>query len=435
MNNKNRTPIDPMGLLKKAKPSDTSETRIEHLIQKSESKANTRYREPLSARRRLALIATPLLTLALATISLNLTILQPTLSLELSGFNDVRQSFLPDGQASVTADCQYLSIPCNDTGYVSALDGLEWNYSISSNISNEAYPGQVFSLTHTGREREIAEILAKEFGLPDPIKEVKSKYSPFTQYMSGSYKDKQVIVTDRENAASISFVNKSASNWSFCQKHIIREDLNCESATFKEMPTQAEAIAESIRLFSIMGIHAGENMAELKDGDFVTKFQPMDYGMATLSYPVLNGEASALPFEINWHEGSNEISYIVGGLYSFENKGLFNTISAKEGVDRINRYKVHPSVTDTFKFSSTRLEGMSPSDQALLYQEAQKLPKGTPIVLDVTITRAVKTFVTIYDANYKAWVVPGVSYYDDTGYLGSVTLLDSKYIKMYATEE
>jgi hypothetical protein len=434
MDNQNQKPIDPIATLKTAKPAETSENRVEHLIQKSEPKASLRYSEPFPRRLKLALIATPAIAIALAAYSLNLTNIQPTLSLELSGFNDVHQFLIPNGQTSVVADCVYKSLPCNDVGYESAFE-LDWNYTISSNISNEAYPGQVFSLTHTGREREIAEILAKEFDLPDPIKEVKSKYSPFTQYISGTYKTKEVTVTDRENAASISFVNSSAVNWSFCQKHIIREDLNCESATYKELPTQAEAIAESIRLFSVMGIHAGENIAELKDGDYLTKFVKLAYGVATLSYPVLNGEAASLPFEIYWSEGSNEISYMAGGLYSFENKGLFNTISAKEGVGRINGYKVDPSVTDTFKFSSARFEGMSGSHQALLFEEAQKLPKGTPIVLDVTITRAVETFVTIYDANYKAWVVPGVSYYDDTGYLGSATLLDSKYIKMDATEE
>jgi hypothetical protein len=434
MKKNNLKAVDLIDQLKQAKPSKTSDARVEQLIQSSESRTNIRYRPQFTPRLKLVLFAMPALALVVATASFNLTNSQPTLSLELSGSNQGHQSLLPNGQSSVTADCVYKSFPCNDVGYESAFE-LDWNYTISPNISNEAYPGQVFGLTHTGREREIAELLVKEFGLPDPIKEVKSKYSPFTQYTSGSYKDKEVVVTDRENAASISFVNHSADTWSFCQKNIIREGLDCDSATYKELPTQAKAIAESIRLFSVMGIHAGENIAELKDGDYLTKFVKLDYGVATLSYPVLNGEAASLPFKIYWSQGSNEISYMAGGLYSFENKGLFNTISAKEGVGRINGYEVEPSVTDTLKISSARFEGMSPSHQALLFEDAQKLPKGTPIVLDVTITRAVETFVTIYDANYKAWVVPGVSYYDDTGYLGSATLLDSKYIKMDASDK
>ena len=434
MKKNNLKQLDLIDQLKQAKPSKTSAARVEHLVQRSESRFRIRYRPQFSPRLKLVLFALPVLALVLATSSFNLTNSQPTLSLELSGSNEGHQSLLPNGQSSVTADCQYESFPCYDTGYISALE-IDWNYNISSDISNEAYPGQVFGLTHTGREREIAELLVKEFGLPDPIKEVKSKHSPFTEYTSGSYKDKSVMVTDRENAASISFVNRSAENWSFCQKNIIMEGLDCDSATYKDLPTQSEAIAESIRLFSIMGFHAGENLAELKDGEYLTKFEKLPYGVSTLSYPVLNGEAASLPLQIYWSEGSDEISYISGGLYSFENKGLFSTISAKEGVGRMNGYKVLPSVTTSDKFSSARLEGMAIARQNSLFEEARKLPFGTPLVLDVTITRAVETFVTIYDANYKAWVVPGVSYYDDSGYLGSVTLLDSKYIKMDATEE
>jgi len=434
MDNQNENPIDPIAFLKKAKPAEASSARVEHLFQKSELKVKIRYRKSLAPNLKLALIAAPTIVLVLAAYAFNSANSQPKLSLELSGFSDVHKSSIPNGQASVTADCLYSNRLCNDVGYRSDLE-IEWKYTLSSNLSNEAYPGQVFALAQTGRAKEIAEILVKEFGLPEPIKEVPTKYSLFTEYKSGSYKDdKEVRVMDRGNATRVSFENRLADRWYSCE-HFRKEAPNCDSVKYKEMPNEAEAVAESIRLFSLLGIHSGTNMAELKDGDYFIKYEKQNFGVGSVSYPILNGQAAALPFEIYWNEGSNEISNFFGGLYTFENKGLFNTISAKKGVDRLNVYRADPSVTEgTFKLSSSRLDGMPPSEQYRLFEESQKLPKGTPIVLDVTITRAIDTFVTIYDANYKAWVVPGISYFDDTGYLGSITSLDSDYIQMDAKE-
>jgi hypothetical protein len=432
MNDKNLNQNDPLVQLKKAKPEITPESRVEYLVQKSESKRDLIYRASLSPRFRLTLLATPAILAVVAGYSLNLYSSQPSLSVILGGLTIDHKPYQPNEQ-EILADCQYSNIHCNDIGYRVGFQ-LDWNYTISSNISDEAPQGSVYKLTKTGREKEIAETLAKEFNLADPIESSNIKTTSFIGYSSPHGKEKLVDVIDMENQSSVLYENYHADDWYLCQHGMGNEKI-CDSIAYEESPTKGEAIKDSIRLLSLMGINSGTDVRSLREGEYLITFEELTGGVATNSYPVLNGQAAALPFSIYWSKGSAQVSSIDGLLYSFEDMGNFKTLSAKQAVHRMNGYVALPSMSEERKFSQTRLEAMSAAEQNRLRNLAKDLPTGTPIKIDVKITQAIHTYVTIRDAKYQAWVVPGISYYDDTGYLGSVLSLDSEYIQMGPTDK
>ena len=435
MNEKNQSSLDPIDFIRQAKPEKTSEFRVEHLIQQSESKTTIKYRSPNSAKTKFALLASPALVALLVFQGVNLYTGSHTLSLDLSGKMSPSLSY-PLGSSS--AYCAYANRKCEDWG----IDwGIDWKYSISPNVSKDSPDGPVYSLSRFGQEKDLAKALALELGIDRPISSNVTEDST-TLFSAGSREDQLVDVGYSSSETYISYVNQAGKDWIRCQSASYRSTQDCSSVTFENSLSESEAATYAQGLLNKIGLSSSTDISSLEDGDYflqVTKtesnpIQNHQQNMLLVSAQlVLNGEPTHGGIEFYWFKGSKELFMINGVLYKAEAKGTFRTLNAEQALVRLNKYVTLPNVKEPFTPSQKSIEGM-PWDQSKKFYDIAS-GESDPLIIDVTITRTEIGLVTIYDSKGKAWVVPGIHYFDESGYLGSATSLDGDYIKMDATEE
>ena len=424
MKKNNSKPTDLIDQLKQAKPAKTSDARVEHLIQKSEANPNAKQRTPLSNRAKFALIAAPALLAIVAVQGLNPNATSPTLRLDLGkGSSTGTNSSL-----GASFDCVSRNRPCNDVGVGGVMmPAIEWNFTISPSVSTEAPEGHVFSLSNFGREREIANILAHEFGIRAPIeKKIESDgIDSYTGYIAGTTDEENVSVQYSTNATWIDYYDPAAKDWIRChysssQKTTTRD---CSTVSFEQAPTHSEATAYVQAFLDKLGLVSGSNHSVLKNGDYLIRVDEVDSDLIASASLVLNGLPTAGGLQFYWFNGSKDLAMIDGTLERAKDEGIFKTVNAEKALDRMQKYITLPSVEKRFTPSVNTFEGMA-------WEERKKYltnPKGVKI--DIALIRAEVGQVTIYDAAGRPWVVPGFHYFDDTGYVGSAFSLDGEYIQ------
>jgi hypothetical protein len=118
-----------------------------------------------------------------------------------------------------------------------------------------------------------------------------------------------------------------------------------------------------------------------------------------------------------------------GTIFSIQDFGLYKTLNAEQSIKRLTELNAYPSGEPPIKYSEKSIIGMPYEEQLRLQQKKENGDSG-PIKINVKVTRAEATQVTIFDVNGKTWVVPGYSYFDETGYLGSAPSIDDSYIEI-----
>lgn len=429
MKKNNLNPLDPIDQLKRAKPAKTSDARVEHLIQQSESNTSAKHRTPLSHRFKFALIAAPALLTLVAVQGLNANIDSPTLRLDLGAGSSTG---LDSSLGSAVADCVSRNRPCNDVGYGGvAIPSIDWNYTILPSVTTESPDGHVFSLSNFGGEKEIASRLAIDFGIRAPIqKKIESDgFDSFTSYSAGTWEDENLSVEYSTNSTWIDYYDPAAKDWSHCQDSPGRKDnsVDCSSVAFEQMPTVSEATLYVQQFLQKLKLVSGRNLSTLIDGEYLIQITEGDSNLIASASLVLNGQPTSGGLQFYWFNGSKDLASIDGTLQRAKDEGLFKTLSAEMAVDRMKKYITLPSLEKPFTLSRNSWEGMSWAEKKLLWHD--RTPNGV-VEIDVEISRAEVGQVTIYDAKGRPWVVPGFHYFDDSGYLGSAFSLDSEYIQM-----
>lgn len=429
MKKNNLNPPDPIDQLKQAKPTKTSDARVENLIQMSEANTRAKHRTPLSHRVKFALIATPALLTIVAVQGLNPNVASPTLRLDLGAGSSTD---LNSSLGSSAADCVSRNRPCNDVGYDGVMiPYIDWNYTILPSVNTEAPDGHVFSLSNFGGEKEIASRLALDFGIRAPIqKKIESDgFDSFTTYSAGTWEEENIHVQSSMYSTWIDYYDPAAKDWTRCQDSPNRKDTrrDCPSVAFEEKPTHAEATLYVQRFLEKLELVSGSDLSTLKNGDYLIKVTEVDSDLTASARLVLNGLPTAGGLQFHWFNGSKDLAIIDGTLERAKDEGLFRTLKAETAFDRMNKYITLPSYKKPLTPSLKTLEGMSWEEKKLLWDDLAN-PKGVEI--DVEISRAEVGQVTIHDAKGRPWVVPGFHYFDDSGYLGSAFSLDSEYIQM-----
>jgi len=163
---------------------------------------------------------------------------------------------------------------------------------------------------------------------------------------------------------------------------------------------------------------------------------------------------------ISWDGSSKDISYGYGFDGQAVSQGNFGTLSASAAVERLGNWQwygnpyldyanlkysetmnqgvaidvIAPAVQDTTAGSSTGTSGSA----TVAPDTNSTAPSGvapsdvapTPQVVNVTVTRAQSTLMTLYAEDGTIWFVPGFVFYDATGYVGNVLSIVPGVIKL-----
>ena len=437
-NNLNNT-NNPIDQLKKAKPKDASASRVEHLLQKSASSRNEGNRRRFSTRATLTLISSPVLLALIAVPMFVASTSSPTLKLDLGEANGTSTTYLNHGNWGSQADCASVNRHCNDVGITAGVP-VKWNYTFSPTVNKAAPYGHVYKLSNIGRELEIATMLTDEFDVDKPILKKIEKISAIetaTEYSAGALRDdKRINVTILNTATYISYFDSSGKDWLRCQDGDGKPTRSCSDVAFENMPSQTEATQYAQQFLQKLGIVSNSELTELQDNEFLIHVTDTDSSRLSVSASlVLGGEPTASAVNFHWFMGSNNVFMIEGILVRGEDMGLFKTLNSEQAIERLNGYITLPSVRKPFVLSKKSIDGMPWEEKQRLFDGKQGKSNPTPVEIDVKVTKAVIGQVTIYDLKRNAWVVPGIHYFDESGYLGSVTSLDSDYIQMDETKE
>ena len=428
---------DPLEQLKQAKPKNASVPRVEHLLQKSESRRNDRKRRTFTSRAKFALLATPALMALIAVPMFVANTSSPKLKLNLGEANGTATTNLSLGNGSSYSDCGAVNRRCNDVGLTPAV---KWNYTFAPNLRNNSPDGHVYRLSNFGRELEIATMLTEEFNIDKPIVKTVEKISPLeteTLYGAGALRDdKRVHVSNLNTATYISVEDQSGKDWVRCQdKDSRRPKENCSEVAFENMPSETGAAKFAQQFLQKLGIVSSIELADLQDNEFLIQVTETRSELSVSASLVLGGEPTASSLYFHWFTGSNNVFMIEGILNRGEDMGLFKTLNSEQAIERLNGYITLPSVRKPFVLSKKSIDGMPWEEKQRLFADKQGNANSTPVEIDVKVTKAVIGLVTIYDLKRNAWVVPGIHYFDETGHLGSVTSLDSDYIQMDEAEK
>lgn len=436
-NNLNNT-NDPIEQLKQAKPKDALESRVEHLLQKSESGRIDGNRRMFSSRAKLSLLATPALMALIAVPIFVANTSSTKLRLDLGEANGTDTVNLNEGLGSPIADCASVNRRCNDVGITAGVP-VKWNYTFAPNVSNNSPDGHIYKLSNLGRELEIATMLAEFFNIEKPVVKKVEKISALeteTLYGAGALRDdKRVRVSILNTATYISYVDQAGKDWIRCQDEDTRPTRNCSEVAFEKMPHQTEAVQYAKQFLQKLGIVSSSELADLQDNEFLIQVTKTWSTLSVSASLVLDGEPTASTLYFHWFAGSNNVFMIEGILSRGEDMGLFKTLNSEQAIERLNGYVTLPSVREPFVLSKKSIDGMPWEEKQRLFNGKQGKANQAPVEIDVKVTKAVIGQVTIYDLKRNAWVVPGIHYFDETGHLGSVTSLDSDYIQMDASEE
>ena len=426
MNKKNNHEDAIIVRLSAAKPSDSSPDRVEQLLQLSKTKHAKTSRGPMSLRVKASLIAAPVIASILALQFQSLTTSSPELILRIQTSNSQGTNQHAQMGTSSAAACHFGALRCNDMGPLLG-EKVNWNYTTAFDITNNATEGTVHGLSSSGRELELAGILKKEFNLNEPVRAAKENDS-FVRYVAGSDTGRHVFAGTSLYGTQIAYNNPESDNWSLCQVSKPR-NLDCDSITFETMPSNSEVLEYSKALLEKLGINSGSSLPELSDGDYFSVAKEFDYGRVVISNLVLGGEKTPWAIEMHWSTGSSKVSMFFGTIFSIQEFGLYKTLNAEQSIKRLTELNAYPSGEPPLKYSEKSIIGMPYSEQLRLQQKKENGDSG-PIKINVKVTRAEATQVTIFDVNGKTWVVPGYSYFDETGYLGSAPSIDDSYIEI-----
>jgi hypothetical protein len=341
-------------------------------------------------------------------------------------------------------------------------------FEAASSLSTETGTGHVYELSLAGSPRSRLKEIAAVFGVIGDVKKQDSGDEDNLAYLIGdeNYTSPNVSIYwsgtggwsyfSGSNGAAVS---KSATNGT-------PEDGAVSVPEQKNMPSKASAIAEAVRIFSATGLQVSNRDVTYFSDEWST------YVSANLK---VDGFDTALEWNVSW--GSDgKINSAYGQSATVIDRGEYATISATDAVAKrmadfrwtgqlptraysgvtyrggigdvipgadesgVEEPKAvpstgdgAPSVVDPSGTDSSGA-GSSATEPSTGTVEPAPMPMPTrgdpvddsvPTLSKITITKATLTLLTIYDANGKAWLVPGFEMSDSKYWLsGVVSLID-----------
>ena len=243
-------------------------------------------------------------------------------------------------------------------------------------------------------------------------------------------------------------------------------------------PTTAEAVVLAKKLFKAIGFDSSTSLGSVHNGDLYIDM-PSDpntarNGVSITGYLMVGGSLTSMSQTISWDGSSKDISYGYGFDGQAVSQGNFGTVSASAAVERLGNWQWYgnpyldyanlkysetmnqgiaidviqaPTTADTNAGSvsissgssaGSGSSGSSAGTTTVAPDPNSTAPTGvapselapTPQVVNVTVTRAQSTLMTLYAADGTIWFVPGFVFYDATGYVGNVLSIVPGVIKL-----
>lgn len=229
-------------------------------------------------------------------------------------------------------------------------------------------------------------------------------------------------------------------------------------------PTTAEALVSAKKIFKAIGFDSSTNLDSVHNGDLYIEM-PTDPnagrdGVSITGYLMVGGSLTSMSQTISWDGSSKDISYGYGFDGQAVSQGNFGTLSASAAVERLGNWQwygnpyldyanlkysetmnqgvaidvVTPAAQDTTGGASTGSSGSATvapdTSTAAPTGVAPSAVTPTQQVVNVTVTRAQSTLMTLYAADGTIWFVPGFVFYDATGYVGNVLSIVPGVIKL-----
>lgn len=334
----------------------------------------------------------------------------------------------------------------NSESAASVMDGgadkmfmpyLSFEYQAGDGLSNESGSGQVYQLIRQSTPEQVLAQVADVFGVEGKV----NKYPGFDQtnqgYFFGSSDDpwgydeqNPVISLWWSGTASWNYSNPIAYPQSVCEE--TDAEGNCSrwqdyKATPELLPSEQEAIAKAIEVFSATGLEVTESDIRL---------DMSEWGVSASATMYVDG----MPTNIEWYLGwssTGEISYAGGHSVAAEAVGNFETISALAAVERLSDWRWSGSPAGLYyqKYQPPMAVGEpmtlrdgqeSASDQPTSTDVSpEPMPEASfePEVVTLTITESENALLSVWDANGEVWLVPGFIMVNDQGWFSAIISL------------
>lgn len=357
----------------------------------------------------------------------NFVLKQPLISLSETG------SVARSGQANQMADSKMM-MP-NPFTYV---------YEAGDALSNEAGTGQVYELQLTGEPKAILQRVADYLGLQGSV------YEP--EYSNDQYR--VFAIGSKDGSGASATINWSGTgSWWFnepqaypvpaCQKWETAEDGANYCGQYEEqkptpelLPSRDQMISEAVKIFSAVGQKVSPTQIQTSTSD---------WGSSAYASLQIGGEDSPIEWAISWGP-KGKIGSVSGHSVKALSRGDFKTISDKDAVGRISdwrysgqlaqsawaKYQTNPSgEVIAFDDAAKSLSAPEPlADDLPGNPEPDQTSAPSPTPINVTVNKAIKAQLMIWDKSGKPWIVPGVMLFADQGWLTPVFNLEDGVVEL-----
>jgi hypothetical protein len=343
----------------------------------------------------------------------------------------------------------------------------QYEYVAGADLSTEKGRGNVFQLQRVGDPKLAAAKVAAVFGLSSAAPVVVTEEGDFATYTVGALDG---------SAPSITLAWSGTGNWwynnpaaypmsSYPSSSCAEEggfasdspalDSGSSDAGEEVYPVDEE-IKDCLEFITvpeaIQSRAPGEKDAAVLAADLLTRtgyaVQAEDvqvyveeWGTTATAYLTVQGVQTSVEYSVSWTQ-TGEIGWASGHLVQVLDRGQFDTVSEKVGVDRLNDGRWYgsagPKYNGNLYWATDTLmgEGTVGYDTPAEYEvpaSDMTVDKGTlepgvdgdmsmpvqdwvePEPVQVTVTTAETTLVLVWDGDGNAWLVPGFAYLNTDG--------------------
>lgn len=319
-----------------------------------------------------------------------------------------------------------------------------YNYVAGDSLSGENGNGEVFELQLTGDPKNILKTVAAAVGVSGEVTE--------SEYSSQQYP--AFVIGPQDGTGPSAVINWSGTgNWWFnnpsaypspaCLDFVTADDGSEYCGAYAEqkptpnlLPSKTQMISEALKIFSATGHKVSE--AEIETTIY-------EWGATASTSLKIGGQDSPIEWAVNW--GSNgKIGSVSGNSVVAISRGDFPTISDRAAVSRMSdwRYSGQLAQSAWVRYQGNNGGRMNAFDDVASSKPSVDIPTGstspeestelmpepTPSTVTITIAKAIKSQVMIWDKTGKAWVVPGCILFGDQGWITPVFTLEEGIVEL-----
>ncbi len=317
-------------------------------------------------------------------------------------------------------------------------------YVAGDSLSEDGGSGDVFELQLTGDPKLILQNVAGALGVEGAIVEPEYSTAEYPAYVIGSIDGTGPSATiNWSGTGGWWFSNPSAYPTAACAKMESAEDGTQYCGAYEEqkptpelLPSKAEMISQAVKLFSATGL-------KVSPTDIETSLS--EWGASAYASLKIGGQDSPIEWTISW--GSNgKIGTVSGQSVKAVNRGSYETISDKAAVARMSdwrysgqlpqsawaKYQTPPSAEMIAYDGAVKAEPpvVQPTDGVSPEPIPETGPEPTPSTVTVSVNKAIKSQLMIWDKAGKPWIVPGVMLFSKEGWITPVFTLKDGIVEL-----